>query len=69
MFDPYHRWLGISRKDQPANHYRLLAIDLFESDAEVIRDAAEQRMAHIRMGFCSIGRRGIPDFARQRQRA
>jgi formylglycine-generating enzyme required for sulfatase activity len=47
-FDPYYRWLGIPPKDQPANHYRLLAIDRFESNAEVIRDAAEQRMAHVR---------------------
>jgi hypothetical protein len=47
-FDPYHRWLGIPPKDQPANHYRLLGIDRFESDQEVIRDAAEQRMAHVR---------------------
>ncbi len=23
-FDPYHRWLGISPKDQPPNRYRLL---------------------------------------------
>jgi hypothetical protein len=48
LFDPYHRWLGIPPKNQPANHYRLLGIDLFESDREVIRDAAEQRMAHVR---------------------
>jgi formylglycine-generating enzyme required for sulfatase activity len=47
-FDPYHRWLAIPPKDQPPNHYRLLAIDASESDAEVIRDAAEQRMAHVR---------------------
>ena len=48
VFDPYHRWLGISPKDQPPNHYRLLGIDLLEADPEVIRDAAEQRMAHVR---------------------
>jgi len=47
-FDPYHRWLGIPPKDQPPNHYRLLAIDLFESDREVIADAAELRIAHLR---------------------
>jgi hypothetical protein len=47
-FDPYHRWLGIPPKDQPPNHYRLLGIDRFESDQDVIRDAAEQRMAHVR---------------------
>ena len=47
-FDPYHQWLGISPKDQPPNHYRLLGIDLFEVKREVIRDAAEQRIAHVR---------------------
>ncbi|MHC4404896.1 MAG: hypothetical protein ACYTG0_35055 [Planctomycetota bacterium] len=47
-FDPYHKWLGISPKDQPPNHYRLLAIDLFESDPDVIASAADQRMTHVR---------------------
>ena len=30
-FDAYHEWLGIPPKDQPPNHYRLLGIELFES--------------------------------------
>lgn len=47
-FNPYHKWLGISPKDQPPNYYRLLAIELFESDADVIEGAADQRMAHVR---------------------
>jgi len=47
-FDPYHRWLGIQPKDQPPHHYRLLGIDLFEDDHEVIRDATERQMAHVR---------------------
>lgn len=47
-FDPYHRWLGIAPKDQPPHHYRLLGIDLYENDKEVIRDAAERQMAHVR---------------------
>src|SRR5208282_1994 len=47
-FDPYHKWLGISPKDQPPHYYRLLAIDLFESDAEVISAAADKQMAFIR---------------------
>lgn len=34
-FDPYHRWLGIPPKHQPADHYRLLGIDRFEDDPEV----------------------------------
>jgi hypothetical protein len=47
-FDPYHRWLGISPKFQPANHYRLLGIQMFEHDPEVIENAADQRMAYVR---------------------
>ena len=47
-FDPYHKWLGIAPEEQPANHYRLLGINLFESDADVISNAADQRMAHVR---------------------
>lgn len=47
-FDPYHQWLGIPPKDQPPHHYRLLAIDFLESNAEVISNAADRQMAHIR---------------------
>lgn len=47
-FDPYHKWLGIPPEDQPPNHYRLLAVRLFESDPDVIESAADQRMAHLR---------------------
>jgi hypothetical protein len=46
-FDPYHKWLGIPPKDQPPNHYRLLAIDLFESDPEVIDSAANRQMGYL----------------------
>jgi hypothetical protein len=47
-FDAYHRWLGIPRRQQPANHYRLLGLETFESDREVIREAADQRISHVR---------------------
>ena len=47
-FDPYYKWLGIKPKDQPPNHYRLLGVELFESDADVIDNAADQRMRHMR---------------------
>ena len=47
-FDPYYQWLAIPPKDQPPNHYRLLAVELLESNADVIASAADQRMAHIR---------------------
>lgn len=47
-FDPYHKWLAIPAKDQPPHHYRLLGLDVFEGDADVIENAADQRMSHIR---------------------
>ncbi len=47
-FDPYHRWLGIAPKHQPPNHYRLLGLEEFEPDPEVITDAAERQIAHVR---------------------
>jgi hypothetical protein len=53
MFDPYRKWLGIPPKDQPPNHYRLLGIDLFEVDAEVIDAAANKQMAYIQ--GCATG--------------
>lgn len=46
-FDPYHKWLGISAKDQPPNYYRLLGIDLFESDPEVIVATFNRQRAHL----------------------
>jgi hypothetical protein len=33
QFDAYHRCLGIPPKDQPPNHYRLLGLELFESES------------------------------------
>ncbi len=47
-FDPYHQWLGISPKDQPPNHYRLLGLDRFESDPEVIGNVADLCMGFVR---------------------
>jgi formylglycine-generating enzyme required for sulfatase activity len=52
-FDPYHKWLGIPPKDQPPHHYRLLGIDLFEDDAEVIEAAANRQMTYIQS--CASG--------------
>ena len=52
-FDPYHKWLGIPPRDQPPHHYRLLSIDLFESDPEVI-DAAARRLA-VYVKSCASG--------------
>ncbi len=47
-FDPYHRWLGIPPSEQPPDHYRLLGLARYEADPEVIENAANQRMAHLR---------------------
>ncbi|MDB5343482.1 MAG: hypothetical protein JWP89_1859 [Schlesneria sp.] len=48
MFNAYHKWLGIASQDQPPNHYRLLGIDLYESDSDVIDGAADRQMSFIR---------------------
>jgi hypothetical protein len=47
-FDPYRKWLGIPPEDQPPNHYRLLGIAPFESDPDVIDNAATRQMTHVR---------------------
>ena len=47
-FDPYFKWLGIPKADQPPHAYRLLGIELFESDTDVISNAADGRMAQIK---------------------
>ena len=52
-FDPYHKWLGTPRSEQPPNHYRLLGIELFESDADVIESAAMRQLTFVRQ--CSVG--------------
>ena len=52
-FDPYYKWLGIPPREQPANHYRLLGIALFEPDPEVIEAAADRQMTYVRQ--CASG--------------
>jgi len=47
-FDPYLQWLGIRDPERPPNHYRLLGLDLFEADKNVIAGAADRQMAHVR---------------------
>ena len=46
-FDSYHKWLGIPREDQPPHHYRLLGINEFESDVDVIDGAADRIMSYL----------------------
>jgi hypothetical protein len=47
-FDAYHKWLGIPPECQPPDQYRLLGLQTFESDPDVIQSAADQRMMHLR---------------------
>ncbi|MGA2032816.1 MAG: hypothetical protein ABSG68_11195 [Thermoguttaceae bacterium] len=47
QFDPYFMWLGIPPAEQPANHYRLLGLALFESNPEMIVYAADRQMYQV----------------------
>ena len=47
-FDPYYKWLAIPPEEQPPTYYRLLGLRLFESDHDVIGNAADARMLQIR---------------------
>lgn len=46
-FDPYFSWLGIPAEEQPPNHYRLLGLAAYESNADVIDRAADRLMTHV----------------------
>ncbi|HIA19896.1 MAG TPA: hypothetical protein EYN70_10850 [Planctomycetaceae bacterium] len=48
QFDPYRKWLGIPSQVQPPNHYQLLGIPALENDPDVIENAANRQMAHVR---------------------
>ncbi len=47
-FDPYASWLGIRDSRIPLNHYRLLGLEVFETDLSAIEHAADRQMAHVR---------------------
>ncbi|MEM9413445.1 MAG: hypothetical protein AAGA30_20220 [Planctomycetota bacterium] len=47
-FDPYLKWLGIRKQSASINHYRLLGVDVFEDDPDVLANAAERQIGHIR---------------------
>ncbi len=47
-FDPYYTWLGIPPGEQPPNHYRLLGVREFEANTDVIANAADRQMTHVR---------------------
>ena len=47
-FDPYHRWLGIPPDERPISKYRLLGINEFEVDRDVVNLAAERQTVFLR---------------------
>lgn len=47
-FDPYDRWLAIPKSEQPPNHYRLLGLQLYESDPDVILNSSQRQKARIK---------------------
>ncbi|NIP84728.1 MAG: hypothetical protein GTO03_03885 [Planctomycetales bacterium] len=47
-FDPYFKWLGIPPDKQPPNHYQLLGVPIFTDDPDVISNAFDRHMAHLR---------------------
>ncbi len=47
-FDPYLEWLGIGPTEHPVDHYRLLGISRFESNAAEIEHGADERMGLVR---------------------
>jgi hypothetical protein len=48
MFDPYEKWLGISKDQRPVNHYQLLDISREVRDPSVIAEAAEERAGQVK---------------------
>ena len=54
-FDPYYDWLGIPPAESAGggpNHYRLLGLQVFESNPRVIENAADRLMTQLR-GFAA----------------
>ena len=46
-FNPYHKWLGIPKKNCPPTYYELLRISVDEQDSEVIRMAVGRQKEHM----------------------
>ena len=66
-YDVYYEWLGITPEEQPPNYYRLLGIAEFERNLDVIRNAAERQMAHVRRyargEFTDVGQELLNEIA------
>lgn len=54
-FDPYYEWLAIPPAEQPPHLYRLLGVQKYEPDPDVIEFAADRQMLFLR-GFRSSPR-------------
>jgi formylglycine-generating enzyme len=48
VFDAYESWLNITAADRPPTYYDLLGLAPFESDPEIIEQAALRRMGKVR---------------------
>ena len=48
-FDAYHKWLGIPPGEQPPDHYRLLGVQRFETDLDVIESGADRQAIALRI--------------------
>lgn len=47
-FDPYYKLLGIPVEQRPPTLYQLVGVQMFEKDYDVISNACDQRMSHLR---------------------
>lgn len=69
-FDPYHIWLGIPPQQRPLNYYVLLGIHPLEKNADVIQQAADRQMAHLRTfqngGHSKLSQRLLNEVAQAR---
>src|SRR5262245_15474043 len=66
-YDVYHLWLGISPEEQPPDYYRLLGVPLFEQNADVIRNAADRQLSHVKRlavnQFTQVGQQLLDEIA------
>lgn len=71
LFDPYREWLSISDPERPPNYYRLLGLEMFESDIEKVWPAAVLRMAKVLEydpgPYCEDARRVFDELETARQ--
>ena len=69
-FDPYRKWLGIPPESRPPNNYQLLGIPPFEEDPDVIENATDRQMAHVRTfqagKYSALSQQVLNELARAR---